>query len=112
MGAGYLSYVKSIATFAPTFYEYITSILASVYLEELERSIMILICFKMQFLKENICSMTPTNSASILIFNNGNGHMTWAIDRHKKMWQEQRQKLSWQLLFSYHTKPYEIMMER
>ena len=30
MGAKYLSYVKSIATFAPTFYEYIISVLASV----------------------------------------------------------------------------------
>ena len=31
MGAEYLSYVKSIAPFAPTFYGYITSVLASVY---------------------------------------------------------------------------------
>ena len=31
MGAKYLSYVKSIDTFAPTFYGYIISILASVY---------------------------------------------------------------------------------
>ena len=31
MGAEYLSYVKSIATFAPTFYGYIISVLASVY---------------------------------------------------------------------------------
>ena len=30
MGAEYLSYVKSIATFAPTFYGYIISVLASV----------------------------------------------------------------------------------
>ena len=30
MGAEYLSYVESIATFAPTFYGYIISILASV----------------------------------------------------------------------------------
>ena len=30
MGAEYLSYVKSIATLAPTFYGYITSVLASV----------------------------------------------------------------------------------
>ena len=30
MGAEYLSYVKSIATFAPTFYGYIISFLASV----------------------------------------------------------------------------------
>ena len=30
MGAEYLSYVKSIAVFAPTFYGYIISILASV----------------------------------------------------------------------------------
>ena len=30
MGAEYLFYVKSIATFAPTFYGYIISILASV----------------------------------------------------------------------------------
>ena len=30
MGAEYLSYVKSIATFAPTFYGYIISSLASV----------------------------------------------------------------------------------
>ena len=30
MGAKYLSYVKSIATFAPTFYGYIISVLASV----------------------------------------------------------------------------------
>ena len=30
MGAEYLSYVKSIATFAPTFYGYIVSVLASV----------------------------------------------------------------------------------
>ena len=30
MGAEYLSYVKSIATFAPTFYRYIISVLASV----------------------------------------------------------------------------------
>ena len=30
MGAEYLSYVKSTATFAPTFYEYIISVLASV----------------------------------------------------------------------------------
>ena len=31
MGAEYLSYVQSIATFAPTFYGYIISVLASVY---------------------------------------------------------------------------------
>ena len=31
MGAEYLSDVKSIATFAPTFYDYIISVLASVY---------------------------------------------------------------------------------
>ena len=31
MGAEYLSYVKSIATFAPTFYGYIISFLASVF---------------------------------------------------------------------------------
>ena len=31
-GAEYLSYVKSIATFAPTFYGYIISVLASVLL--------------------------------------------------------------------------------
>ena len=31
MGAKYLSYVKSIATFAPTFYGYIISVLASVF---------------------------------------------------------------------------------
>ena len=31
MGAEYLSYVKSIATFAPTIYGYIISVLASVY---------------------------------------------------------------------------------
>ena len=31
MGAEYLSYVKSIATFAPTFYGYINSVLASVF---------------------------------------------------------------------------------
>ena len=31
MGAEYLSYVKSIATFAPTFYGYIISVLASVF---------------------------------------------------------------------------------
>ena len=30
MGAEYLSYVKSIATFAPTFYGYIISVLVSV----------------------------------------------------------------------------------
>ena len=30
MGAEYLSYVKSIANFAPTFYGYIISVLASV----------------------------------------------------------------------------------
>ena len=30
MGAEYLSYVKSIATFAPTFYGHIISVLASV----------------------------------------------------------------------------------
>ena len=30
MGAEYLSYLKSIATFAPTFYGYIISVLASV----------------------------------------------------------------------------------
>ena len=30
MGAEYLSYVKSIATFAPTFYGYIISVLANV----------------------------------------------------------------------------------
>ena len=30
MGAEYVSYVKSIATFAPTFYGYINSVLASV----------------------------------------------------------------------------------
>ena len=30
LGAEYLSYVKSIATFAPTFYGYIISVLASV----------------------------------------------------------------------------------
>ena len=30
MGAEYLSYMKSIATFAPTFYGYIISVLASV----------------------------------------------------------------------------------
>ena len=30
MDAEYLSYVKSIATFAPTFYGYIISVLASV----------------------------------------------------------------------------------
>ena len=30
MGAEYLSYVKSIATFAPTFYGYIISVLDSV----------------------------------------------------------------------------------
>ena len=30
IGADYLSYVKSIATFAPTFYGYIISVLASV----------------------------------------------------------------------------------
>ena len=30
MGARYLSYVKSIATFALTFFEYIISVLASV----------------------------------------------------------------------------------
>jgi len=41
MGAEYLSYVKSIATFAPTFYGYIISALASVdeYLERLEGKI-------------------------------------------------------------------------
>ena len=33
MGAEYSSYVKSDATFAPTFYGYIISVLASVYLE-------------------------------------------------------------------------------
>ena len=32
MGAEYLSYVKSIATFAPTFYGYIISVLASVWI--------------------------------------------------------------------------------
>ena len=32
MGAEYLSYVKSIATFAPTFYGYIISVLVSVLL--------------------------------------------------------------------------------
>ena len=32
MGAEYLSYVKSIATFAPTFYDYIISVLVSVFL--------------------------------------------------------------------------------
>ena len=32
MGAEYLSYVKYIATFAPTFYGYIISVLASVIL--------------------------------------------------------------------------------
>ena len=38
MGAEYLSYVKSIATFAPTFYGYIISVLASViYLLDLKR---------------------------------------------------------------------------
>ena len=31
MSAEYLSYVKSIATFAPTFYGYIISVLASVW---------------------------------------------------------------------------------
>ena len=31
MGAEYLSYVKSIASFAPTFYGYIISVLASVH---------------------------------------------------------------------------------
>ena len=31
MGAEYLSYVKSIATFAPTFYGHIISVLASVH---------------------------------------------------------------------------------
>ena len=31
MGAEYLFYVKSIATFAPTFYGYIISVLASVH---------------------------------------------------------------------------------
>ena len=31
MGAEYLSYVKSIATFAPTFHGYTISVLASVY---------------------------------------------------------------------------------
>ena len=31
MGAAYLSNVKSIDTFAPTFYGYIISVLASVY---------------------------------------------------------------------------------
>ena len=31
MGAEYLSYVKSIATFAPTFYGYIISVLVSVW---------------------------------------------------------------------------------
>ena len=35
MGAEYLSYVKSIATFAPTFYGYIISVLASVYADML-----------------------------------------------------------------------------
>ena len=33
MGAEYLSYVKSIATFAPTFYGHIISVLASVATE-------------------------------------------------------------------------------
>ena len=33
MGAEYLSYVKSIATFAPTFYGYIISVLASVLID-------------------------------------------------------------------------------
>ena len=36
MGAEYLSYVKSIATFAPTFYGYIISVLASVICLEIE----------------------------------------------------------------------------
>ena len=31
LGAEYLSYVKSIATFASTFYEYIIAVLACVY---------------------------------------------------------------------------------
>ena len=35
MGAEYLFYVKSIATFAPTFYGYIISVLASVSSKEL-----------------------------------------------------------------------------
>ena len=46
--------------------------------------------------------MTPTNSASILIFNNGNGHMTWAIDRHKKCIKNKGKSLG-HLLLSYHT---------
>ena len=36
MGAEYLSYVKSIATFAPTFYGYIISVLASVIYAQIE----------------------------------------------------------------------------
>ena len=48
MGAKYLSYVKSIATFAPTFYGYIISVLASVQYVS---------CYPLIFLEKVICQI-------------------------------------------------------